>query len=83
MPNMALYYFPECPFCKKVVDAIEKLELHDIEFRNTHENPEFEEELKAATGRATVPCLRIESDDQNRWMHESDDIVEYLRQSKA
>ena len=80
MPHLALYYFPECPFCKKVVDAIAELELEGIELRDKRANPEFERELRAATGRATVPCLRIESEGHVRWMHESNDIVQYLRQ---
>lgn len=83
MPHLALYYFPDRPFCQKVVDAIEELGLDDIELRDRRANPEYEAELKAATGRATVPCLRIESEGQEQWMHESDDIVEYLHQLNA
>ena len=35
-------------------------------------------ELLQATGRTTVPCLRIERGDEVQWMFESMDIIRYL-----
>jgi hypothetical protein len=37
-------------------------------------------EMVRATGRQMVPCLKIEAADGNvRWLHESADIIDYLR----
>jgi len=54
-----------------------RLEL-DIELRDILQKREYREELFAATGRQTVPCLRIEEAGEVRWMHESRDIIRYL-----
>ena len=77
--KMSLYYFPSCPFCVKVLDVITELGLNEIELRHIHEQPQHAEDLRAATGRTTVPCLRTEGPTGDRWLHESDDIVDFLR----
>jgi glutathione S-transferase len=60
--------------------AIDQLDL-DVELRDILEEPGRHRELVEATGRQMVPCLRIESEDGAvRWMHESRDIVDYLRE---
>lgn len=46
-----------------------------IELRDKVANPAYAAELLAATGKAMVPCLRID----DAWMHESDAIIAYLR----
>lgn len=79
MDNMSLYYFPSCPFCVKVLNVIDELGMGGIELRDKHVEPNFADELEAATGITMVPCLRIERVGGDQWMHESDDIVEYLR----
>jgi glutathione S-transferase len=79
MTKMSLYYFPRCPFCVKVLDAIDELGVEGIELRDKRVEPRYEKELLAATGITMVPCLRIEREDHDQWMHESDDIVAYLR----
>jgi glutaredoxin len=79
MNRMSLYYFPTCPFCVRVLDVIEELGMDDIELRDKHAQPEFGRELQTATGTTMVPCLRIESEVDDRWMHESEDIVTYLQ----
>jgi glutaredoxin len=74
----AIYGYPQCPFCGRVTRALDSLGL-EIEFRNTLESPEYLEELIDATGRTTVPVLRIESEEgEVRWMPESADIIGYL-----
>ncbi len=79
MNKMFLYYFPSCPFCVKVLNAIDELGIDGIELRDKHVEPKYAEELQAATGTTMVPCLRIQREGSDKWMHESDDIVEYLR----
>ena len=79
--SLALYHFPQCPYCVQVRRAIDKLEI-DVELRDVHETPEHWDDLVAARGRATVPVLRITSPDgEERWMPESNDIVQYLKKT--
>ncbi len=78
MPSLALYYFDFCPYCRRVRTAIDRLGL-DVSLRNIHDAASFRDELREATGRTTVPCLRIEENDGTvTWMHESSDIVAHL-----
>ncbi len=77
--RLTLYYFDGCPFCARVRSAIDDLGI-GVEFRNVIQDPIYRDELIEARGRATVPVLRITSPDgQDRWMPESRDIVDYLR----
>jgi glutathione S-transferase len=75
--ELSLYHFDGCPFCRVVRDALHRLDV-EIEQRNIHEDPRHLAELVRATGRTTVPCLRIVEGDTVAWMHESADIVRYL-----
>lgn len=76
--RLSIYGYPQCPFCSLVLRAIDALGL-DIELRNTMQGDEYQRELMTATGRSTVPVLRIESEDgMVEWMSESADIVAYL-----
>ena len=76
--KLALYYFDGCPFCARVLSAIQALGV-DVELRDIFGDPQHRAELVEARGRATVPVLRITSADaEERWMPESADIVRYL-----
>jgi len=76
--GLSLYQTRFCPYCHRVRDAIERLGL-DVELRDIGEDPLRRRELSQATGRQTVPCLRIEREDGTvEWMHESADIIAYL-----
>jgi glutaredoxin len=78
--KLSLYHFQSCPYCLLVRRAIDELGL-EVELRDILEDPARLRELVEATGRRMVPCLRIESEDGTvRWMHESRDIVDYLRE---
>lgn len=77
--RLALYYFEGCPFCIRVLRAIDLMDL-DVELRNIHESRDYLVELREARGRTTVPVLKITSPDgDERWMPESADIVRYLQ----
>lgn len=76
--KLSLYGYPQCPYCRRVLQAIDTLGL-DIELRNTLQSRDYQRDVVEATGRGTVPVLRIESSDgQVRWLPESADIIEYL-----
>jgi glutathione S-transferase len=76
--HLALYMFAACPYCQRVLHALARLAL-DLELRDVRIHPEYRQELVEATGRGTVPCLRIEEDDGSvRWLHESLDIIAFL-----
>ena len=76
--GLSLYQFPGCPYCQRVRDALERLKA-DVEMRDIMAEPSWREELVRATGRQTVPVLRIEDTPGSvRWLPESLDIVRYL-----
>lgn len=76
--SLVLYGYPECPYCRRVLSAISTLGL-DVPLRNTMRDDAANEALVAATGRETVPVLRIEGEDGSvRWMPESLEIVAWL-----
>lgn len=75
---LSLYGYPQCPFCARVLRAIEELDL-DVPLRNTMQDPSYRAAVVEATGRGTVPVLRIEdADGEVQWLPESADIIRYL-----
>jgi len=77
--KLALYYSPTCPFCVRVLRVIEELGI-DVELRDVWQDERHRADLVEARGRATVPVLRCTSEERDRWMPESADIVRYLRE---
>ncbi|MCP4039318.1 MAG: glutaredoxin [bacterium] len=76
--RLALYQSPTCPYCRRVRSYLasigEEVETRDITLDSGHI-----EDLARATDSQTVPCLRIEpANGDERWLHESGDIIEYL-----
>lgn len=81
--SLSIYEFSDCPYCIRVRSFLaglgETVELRDVSTDRSHL-----EELVRATGSQMVPCLRIEScDGEAQWVHESGDIIEYLREHFA
>ena len=75
----ALYYYDACPFCQRVLMTLPQAKV-EVEKRNVMQNPQFRQQQQQATGRTTVPCLRIEDDaGKETWMYESGDIIRYLK----
>jgi glutathione S-transferase len=61
-----------------VRSVLQRMNL-DLERRDINANSALRAELIEATGRQTVPCLRIRHGDRkDEWMHESADIIEFL-----
>ena len=79
--KFALYHFDGCPYCSMVRSAIDQLGIV-VELRDVFQIPSHRDDLVKIRGRATVPVLRVTSpDDEDRWMPESRDIVNYLREA--
>lgn len=73
---LTLYYKPTCPFCRRVIAVIERLEL-EVERKDIIADPKMAEELESVGGKRQVPYL-VDSD-KGVSMYESDDIVSYLQ----
>ena len=81
--NLVLYQFRTCPFCIKVRRAMKRLSLN-IEIRDAQHNLENREALLLGGGTIKVPCLKItDKNGEVRWLYESDDIIDYLKQRFA
>jgi glutaredoxin len=75
MKKLELYFFPQCPYCQIVDEALRVTGLEkDVTYLDIQENPHYREALIKATGRATVPCLFIDG----KPMHESRDIAAWI-----
>lgn len=75
MKELLLYYFPECPYCRKVLNFIEKNNLNDsFILKNIHEDPVAREELISKGGKEQVPCLFI----NEKPLYESADIIKWI-----
>lgn len=56
----------------------------EIPMRNTMADAAAYKELIKGGGRATVPCLKIERDDQSvEWLYESIDIMAFIETNVA
>lgn len=75
--GLSLYQFQTCPFCVKTRIHIKRLGLN-IALRDAQYNPQRRAELLLGGGKVQVPCLRIESDEGDVWMFESDRIIAHL-----
>ena len=75
---LELYNMEVSPYCRKVREVLCELDL-DCHIKNTTLHGPLREELLARGGRKTVPYLA----DPNTGieMYESDDIVDYLRET--
>lgn len=79
--KFALYYTQSCPFCVRVLMALPDMNV-EVEKRNLNSDPKWRQELSQATGRTTVPCLKITDDSgKEQWMFESADIIRYLQKA--
>jgi glutathione S-transferase len=77
--DLWLYTSGYCPYCWLVRRTLSELGVRiaerDIGTDSSHRN-----QLLAATGRMTVPVLRIkQADGADRWLPESRDIIRYLK----
>ena len=77
MYELELYYYPSCPYCRKVTRFMDKNNIEGIELKNINKDLESEKTLIEIGGKRQVPCLFINGDP----MYESDDIIRWLDQN--
>ena len=80
--ELALYQFPTCPFCIKVRKEMHRLAL-PIALRDARNDADARAALEAGGGRVKVPCLHVSEGADARWIYESDEIIDFLRQRFA
>ncbi|MHA7925523.1 MAG: glutaredoxin family protein [Marinobacter sp.] len=80
--SFSLYHSQSCPFCAYTRSAMKHIDIA-VEERDIGRNPAYRAELIKGGGRAQVPCLRIESNEEVRWLYESQDIIRYLQRQAA
>ncbi len=73
---LTLYYKPTCPYCQKVLFAIESLDVN-IDLKNVVEDASSLNELIEKGGKSQIPFL--EDSEHGISMYESDDIIAYLK----
>ncbi len=76
MPNLVLYYKPECPFCQRVTRFMERNNI-EIPMKNIKADAGAQEELLELGGQDQVPMLLIDG----KPMYESLDIIHYLEEN--
>lgn len=75
-PKLELFKYDTCPFCVRVMDHIQKLNIK-VEMRDIMMDSSSLQRLQGDTGRRTVPCLYID----NKPMFESADIMAWLSEN--
>lgn len=74
LDNMTLYYKPECPYCRKVLDFIDKNGI-ELNLRTANNPDEHRKLMEIEGGKTQVPCLVVDG----KPMLESDDIIAFLK----
>lgn len=78
---LELYQMEHCPFCAKVRQVMEELDL-DFICRNFPKGSPKRELIRKMGGKEMFPFLIDTSDPSNPvMMYESNDIIEYLRKT--
>ena len=81
MAQFSLYRTSWCGFCARVERRIADLGI-EVELRDIDTDVDARHDLQEATGRETVPCLRVDdSTGAASWLHESAAIIEFLEES--
>ncbi|ACV46978.1 MULTISPECIES: glutathione S-transferase N-terminal domain-containing protein [Halomicrobium] len=76
MTNLELYELEGCPYCAKVIDKLDELDL-DYQSHMVPRSHDERTEVEEVSGQTGVPVL-VDPDNGVEGMAESDDIVEYL-----
>ncbi|MBQ9157616.1 MAG: glutaredoxin [Eubacterium sp.] len=73
--KLKLYMFETCPFCRKVINAIQESGRTDIEMHDIHKSEADRMYLRTVGGKEQVPCLFIDG----KPLYESTDIIIWLK----
>lgn len=75
MASITLYQFEECPYCEKVRRKLseKQLKYEKVNVAHNREDP-LRKELKAKSGIATVPVIKIDG----KYIGDSTAIIAYL-----
>lgn len=73
MKKVQLYIKPTCPYCRKVLTALEQLGK-EVEIKDISADEALRDELLRIGGKKQVPCMVIDG----KPTYESSDIVEWL-----
>ena len=76
MANLELYELEGCPYCAKVIDKLDELDL-EYESHMVPRSHSERTEVEEVSGQTGVPVL-VDEDNDVEAMPESDDIVAYL-----
>lgn len=75
MYDLILYYYPTCPYCRKVTRFIDKNNLDEVELKNINKDTQAEKDLIEIGGKRQVPCLFIDGEP----LYESNDIISWFK----
>jgi len=79
MTNLELYELEGCPYCAKVIDKLDELDL-DYESHMVPRPHDERTEVEDVSGQTGVPVL-VDEEHDVEGMPESDDIVAYLEET--
>ncbi len=79
MASITLYELPGCPYCAKVIDKLNELEMEydGVKVSRSHDD---RTEVGEVSGQTGVPVI-VDEEDGVDGMAESDDIVAYLEET--
>lgn len=72
-----LYAATCCPYCKKVIDFMEKEGIDKVDVLFVDKDDDAKKALLEGSGGKQVPCLNF----GDEWMLESDDIIAYMKEN--
>jgi len=81
MTNLELYELDGCPYCQKVKEKLDELDL-EYESHMVASSHSERDEVQQVSGQTGVPVL-VDNEHGIEGMPESDDIVEYLEETYA
>jgi glutathione S-transferase len=81
MADLELYELEGCPYCAKVIEKLDELDLN-YESHMVPRSHDERTEVQELSGQTGVPVL-VDPENDVDGMPESDDIVEYLENTYA
>lgn len=79
MEELELYVLDGCPYCNKVLNVLEDMDIPYSKVKVPSSHSE-REEVKKISDQTSVPVLNDPNNDV-KGMNESDDIVNYLKEN--